>query len=375
MRISELEIALSAADLKELLLALRPVNAGADLEHVTITGPELRVRVRAEALPFPVELVATIARTEPDRLVLNVDIANMGFVPGALRTAALDFFGSRVAAPGITFQGGELSIATAALSRTLKADFTLARAVLGEGKLRLTLRDVQVGVRPATPMAAAPEPGAAEHSGTAPGPGAPDPARPGHGPGEPDPASPGGWAGDLPPSRGLEGEHRETYESVRRRIAAFLDRSFPDWMQPAVPWLLLLPDFLVLLARLAADRRISARAKLVAAGALGYIALPVDLAPDFLPGLGLLDDVAVALLALEALVAMSPVEVVQEHWPGNQDVLETLRKGLQWAGAYFPKGMVRRMRDWLERAETQRRAPDAGRPDQEAGPPPAPPLH
>lgn len=318
MHLSEVDVTLTAADLRGLFLALRPADTAMDLEEVAIAGPELRVRVRADALPLPVELVATIARVEPEQLILKVDLGNMGFLPGTLRTAALDFFGSKVTAPGITFRGGELSLATAALARALPARFALAAATLGEGRLRLTLRDVEVAPAPAGP-----------------GPGAPPPAAPA--------------AAGLPPERPVAAEHRAAYQAIRDRLAAFLDRNLPPWLQPAVPWLLLLPDFLVLLARLAADPRVTGRAKLVAAGALAYLALPTDLLPDFLPGLGLLDDVAVALLALEVLVAMSPAELVQEHWPGDRDVLATIRGGLEWAGTYFPKGMVRRLREWLRR--------------------------
>lgn len=367
MRISQLEMALSAADLHSLLRGLRPGHAAAEVEHVAIVGPELRVRVRAEVLPVPVELVGTIAGVEPRRLVLNMDIANLGFLPGALRTAALEYVGARVAAPGITFQGGQLSIGTGVLGRALRVDFTLAAATLAGGQLRLSLRDVAVdppGAAAAPTPPVAPESGAAEHSGFD------------HGPGEPDPVQPGEWPAGLPPERPLAGEHQATYRAIRERIAGFLDRSLPRWLQPAGPWLLMLPDFLVLLARLAGDPRVTGRAKLVAGGALAYAALPMDILPDFLPGLGLLDDVAVALLALEALVAMSPEAVVREHWPGDQDVLQTIRSGLDWAGGYFPKGMVRRMRDWVRQSGTRPAAGPAGAGGPEkGGPPPQPPVH
>ncbi len=373
MHISELKIALSADDLRSLLLLLT-AGAVADVEQVNIVGPEVRIRVRAAALPMPVELAATVAQVSASGLVLNLDITNMRFLPGTLRTAALEFFGNTLDTPGVSLRDGQLAIGTDALARALKARFALAAATLSDGKLNLHLRDVHVPdpPRPTGPAGPAtaltvpevfpppaslpvqPEPGMTEHSGAEP---APDPSR------------------ELPPERPLAGEHQGLYDSLRARIQGFLDQNLPAWLHPHVKWLLLLPDFLVLLARLAADNRITGRAKLVAAGALAYITLPLDLVADFVPGLGLLDDVAVALLALEALVTMSPVEVVREHWPGNQDVLQTIRSGLQWAGDYFPRGIVHRLRQWLERSQTTSPSqPKENGPDS-AGPPPLPPVH
>ena len=61
---------------------------------------------------------------------------------------------------------------------------------------------------------------------------------------------------------------------------------------------LFIPDCLVLLRRLLADDRVPTRRKLVLVALVGYLALPIDLVPDFIPIAGQLDDVIVAALAL-----------------------------------------------------------------------------
>jgi uncharacterized membrane protein YkvA (DUF1232 family) len=74
-----------------------------------------------------------------------------------------------------------------------------------------------------------------------------------------------------------------------------------------------LPGFFKLFHRLAKDPRVPAAPKLLLLGVLGYVVLPTDLVPDFLPGLGQLDDVAVILGGLKLFLRLCPPEVVREH--------------------------------------------------------------
>jgi uncharacterized membrane protein YkvA (DUF1232 family) len=79
-----------------------------------------------------------------------------------------------------------------------------------------------------------------------------------------------------------------------------------------------IPDCMVLVSRLARDRRISGRRRAVLFGVLGYLALPIDLVPDFLPGIGQLDDAVLLALALRLVVRGGGIELVREAWPGPQ---------------------------------------------------------
>ena len=74
-----------------------------------------------------------------------------------------------------------------------------------------------------------------------------------------------------------------------------------------------LPSFLRLFARLVNDPRVPAAAKLPIVGILGYLILPTDLVPDFLPGLGQLDDLAVVLGGLKLFLRLCPPDVLQQH--------------------------------------------------------------
>ncbi len=61
------------------------------------------------------------------------------------------------------------------------------------------------------------------------------------------------------------------------------------------------------------DGRVRARQKLILVGIAGYLVLPLDLIPDFIPVVGQLDDLAVVLLGLDLFTRGAPQAVVQEH--------------------------------------------------------------
>ena len=86
----------------------------------------------------------------------------------------------------------------------------------------------------------------------------------------------------------------------------------------------LLPDLLRLLRRLASDRSVprAARARLWLL--LGYLAVPIDLVPDFVPVLGYADDAIIVSLVLRSVVRRAGAPVVRRHWPGTDDGLAAL---------------------------------------------------
>jgi uncharacterized membrane protein YkvA (DUF1232 family) len=78
----------------------------------------------------------------------------------------------------------------------------------------------------------------------------------------------------------------------------------------------LIPDCVRLFRRLLADRRVPRTRKLVLVGLLGYVLMPIDLVPDFIPVAGHLDDAIVVILALRIVLRGAGPELLAEHWPG-----------------------------------------------------------
>lgn len=74
-----------------------------------------------------------------------------------------------------------------------------------------------------------------------------------------------------------------------------------------------LPTYARLVWGLARDPRVPTPQKLILVGIIGYLLMPIDLIPDFLPVLGQLDDVAVVLLGLDLFIKAAPPDVVDAH--------------------------------------------------------------
>ena len=74
-----------------------------------------------------------------------------------------------------------------------------------------------------------------------------------------------------------------------------------------------LPSFAKLFSRLVKDPRVGLAPKLVLVGILAYVISPFDLVPDFILGLGQVDDLMVIFLGLKLFLKLCPKEVVQNH--------------------------------------------------------------
>lgn len=77
----------------------------------------------------------------------------------------------------------------------------------------------------------------------------------------------------------------------------------------ALPW----RGKLAVAWRLWRDRRVPLRARLLLPAVALYLAMPIDIIPDFIPVLGQLDDVLVVVLALGLFIRMTPREVIEGH--------------------------------------------------------------
>ena len=81
----------------------------------------------------------------------------------------------------------------------------------------------------------------------------------------------------------------------------------------------LLPDVLRLLRRLAGDRGLPRGVRVRLTLLLVYLAIPIDLIPDFIPVLGYADDAIIVTAVLRSVVRRAGLDAVHAHWPGTDD--------------------------------------------------------
>jgi uncharacterized membrane protein YkvA (DUF1232 family) len=80
-----------------------------------------------------------------------------------------------------------------------------------------------------------------------------------------------------------------------------------------------LPDVLRLVRRLAADTSLPRGVRIQLGLLLLYLAMPIDLVPDFIPVLGYADDAIIVTAVLRSMVRRAGLAPVRAHWPGTED--------------------------------------------------------
>lgn len=95
------------------------------------------------------------------------------------------------------------------------------------------------------------------------------------------------------------------------------------------PGLRLLPDIARLVRRLISDREVPRPLRWALVCVLLWLISPIDLLPEFLPGVGAVDDIVVAVLVLRAVGRRIGPEGLRARWPGTDASFDLLRR-LLW---------------------------------------------
>lgn len=92
---------------------------------------------------------------------------------------------------------------------------------------------------------------------------------------------------------------------------------------------------------LAKDPRVPKRNKLIFAGVAAYVVMPVDLIPDWLPGIGRLDDIIMVCVAVDSMLNHTPKAVLDDYWQGDQAVLDSIRSVVSTAVEFVPPQLIK----------------------------------
>jgi len=88
---------------------------------------------------------------------------------------------------------------------------------------------------------------------------------------------------------------------------------------PARAVLATIPDLLRLLRSLIADPTVPLDVRIVLIGLVAWIVSPIDLIPEFIPGLGPIDDIVVAVAALRFVRRRLGLAELRARWRGTDE--------------------------------------------------------
>jgi uncharacterized membrane protein YkvA (DUF1232 family) len=103
--------------------------------------------------------------------------------------------------------------------------------------------------------------------------------------------------------------------------------------------LLFVPNLMKLLYDLLKDPRVSRADKAILAGVIMYVIVPIDVIPDFVPFVGMVDDSYLIAISLLRLLNRADRQVVLEHWKGGVDVKQLVENIANIAAYFLPARM------------------------------------
>jgi uncharacterized membrane protein YkvA (DUF1232 family) len=104
-----------------------------------------------------------------------------------------------------------------------------------------------------------------------------------------------------------------------------------------------LPDIVRTIGGLALDPVLPKAAKIALGAAVLYLVSPIDLIPDFIPGLGFVDDVFVAAILVDGMLNFVNRGLVLKYWPGSAESLERIARSAQVLAAWVPRRLKLRI--------------------------------
>ena len=141
-----------------------------------------------------------------------------------------------------------------------------------------------------------------------------------------------------------EASAQRFYDRLRSRIRDYMERK-GSALEKAAEYLLLVPDMFMLLWRLINDGRVNAKNKVLLGSGLAYYIFPFDFLPEaFVGPMGYLDDLILAVYVLNKMLTDTDVEILREHWSGDEDVLDTVRRVLATADQLVTSNVINKLK-------------------------------
>jgi len=137
------------------------------------------------------------------------------------------------------------------------------------------------------------------------------------------------------------------YQQLRAKFKAWIQTDEGKENRWAA-YLLATPDLFHLLCKLSIDKDVPIKEKAKLAGAIAYFVSPIDLVPEALVGpIGYVDDISLAAFVLNQVVNNTDPEVVRNHWAGEGDVLELIKRILSKADEMVGSGLWTKLKNMI----------------------------
>jgi|SRR5215213_1403322 len=124
---------------------------------------------------------------------------------------------------------------------------------------------------------------------------------------------------------------------------------------------LFIPNLVRLLVELLRDPRVSSADKAILAGTILYVIAPIDVIPDFIPFVGLVDDSYLIAISTLRLLNRAEYAIVKDHWRGEHNIKELVTNIASVAEYFLPKRLKNVLRGRIEPKERMA-APGQARP-------------
>lgn len=103
-----------------------------------------------------------------------------------------------------------------------------------------------------------------------------------------------------------------------------------------ISFLSYIPRLFRLIINLLRDSRVSATDKAILGATIAYFLNPADIVPDWIPFLGMVDDLYLIVLALLRLILRTDEKVLIQYWDGPEELVTLLKQIADWAVAFLP---------------------------------------
>lgn len=157
------------------------------------------------------------------------------------------------------------------------------------------------------------------------------------------------------PHSKTEKQITKTVKDKYNKFREGMNGKIPKKYSKLLDYAMLIPDIISLLYRLIKDKRVKMKTKGIIIGMIGYIASPINIAINFIPFIGSIDDVAIIFFGLNLIINEVPEEIIMENWQGQDNIIIIAGEAVSYisglVGSQNVGKLVSAVKDILKKSE------------------------